>query len=102
MQEEDNHHYIVSQNTLEIMFLFEVNNNPQNLCNKPTDVYPITYDSMYVAVHSGRFDMKTGRGFFEMGPHFYSIRILQSARNLENSMSTVLNRNQPSSTSIHG
>ena len=69
MLENDNHYYIVSQNTSENIFLFEVKNHPQHLCNKPAEVYPTTYDSMYVAFHYGGFDMKTGRKLNELGPH---------------------------------
>ena len=57
----DNHYYIVSQNTSGKKYLFEVKNNPQHLCKKLTEVYPTTYDSMYVAIHYGGFDMKTGQ-----------------------------------------
>ena len=69
MLKNDNHYYIVSQNTSENKYLFEVKNHPQHLCNKPTEVYPTTYDSMYVAIHYGGFDMKTGRKLNELGPH---------------------------------
>ena len=61
MLKNDNHYYIVCQNTSENNYLFEVKNHPLHLCNKPTEVYPTTYDSMYVAIHYGGFDMKTGR-----------------------------------------
>ena len=70
MLKNDNHYYIVSQNFSENKYLFEVKNNPQHLCNKPTEVYPTTYDSMYVAIHYGGFDMKTRRKLNELGPHF--------------------------------
>ena len=69
MLKNDNHYYIVSQNTPENKYLFEVKNHPQRLCNKPTEVYLTTYDSMYVAIHYGGFDMKTGRKLNELGPH---------------------------------
>ena len=69
MLKNDNHYYIVSQNTSENKYLFEVKNHPQYLCNKPTEVYPTTYDSMYVAIHYDGFDMKTGRKLNELGPH---------------------------------
>ena len=65
----DNHYYIVRQNTSETKYLFEVKNNPQHLCNKLRKVYPTTYDSMYVAIHYGGVDMKTGRKSKELGPH---------------------------------
>ena len=70
MLKNDNHYYIVSQNSsAKNKYLFEVKNNPQNICNKPTEVYPTTYDSMYVAIHYGGFDMKTGRRINKLGPH---------------------------------
>ena len=69
MLKTDNHYYIVSQNTSENKYLFEVKNQPQHLCNKPTEVYPTTYDSMYVAIHYGGFGMKTGRKINQLGPH---------------------------------
>ena len=65
-----NHYYIVSQNTSENKYMFDVKNKPQHLCKKPTEVYPTTYDSMYVAIHYGGIDMKTGRKNIELGPHF--------------------------------
>ena len=65
----DNHCYIVCQNTSENNHLFEVKTHPQHLCYKPTEVYPTTYDSKYVALHYGGFDMKTGRKITELGPH---------------------------------
>ena len=71
MLKNDNHYYIVSQNSSENKYLFEVKDHPQHLCNKPTEVYPTTYDSMYVAIHYGGFDMKTGRKPNELGrKHF--------------------------------
>ena len=46
MLKNDNPFYIVSQDTSENKYLFEVKNHPQHLCNNPTEVYPTTYDSM--------------------------------------------------------
>ena len=69
MLKNDNHYYIVSQDTSKNKYLFEVKNDHQHLCNKPTEVYPTTYDSMYVAIHYGGFDKKTGRKLNELGPH---------------------------------
>ena len=54
----DNHYYTVGQNNSENKYLFEVKNDPQHLCKKPTGVYPTTYDSMYVVIHYDGFDMK--------------------------------------------
>ena len=70
MLKNDNHHYIVSENTSENKYLFEVKCNPQHLCNKPTEVYPTNFDSIYVSIHYGGFDMKTGGKINEPGAHF--------------------------------
>ena len=70
MLKNDNHYYTVSKNTSENKYLFEVKNHAQHLCKKPTEVYPTTYESMYVAIHYGGFDMKTRRKINELGPHF--------------------------------
>ena len=58
MLKNDNHFYIVSQNNSYTKYFFEVKSNPQHLCTKPTEVYPTTYDSMYVAIHYDGLDMK--------------------------------------------
>ena len=71
MLKNDNYYHIVSQNTSENKYLFEVKNHLQHLCNKPTEVYPTTYNSMYIAMHYGGFDMKTGRKLNELGPHLF-------------------------------
>ena len=75
MLENDNHYYIVGQNTSENKYLFEVKNHPQHLCNKPTEAFPTIYDSMYVAIHYGGFDMKTGPKLNELGPHLLQYQI---------------------------
>ena len=69
MLKNDNQFYIVSQKTSVNKCLFEVKSKPQYLCNKPTEVYPTTYDSMYDAIHYGGFDIETGRKANELGPH---------------------------------
>ena len=69
MLKNDNHYYIVSQNASENKHHFEVKNHPQHLCNKPTEVYPTTYNSIYVAIHYGGFDMKIEQKINELGPH---------------------------------
>ena len=35
-------------------------NNPQKHCGKPVDIYPTNYDSLYVAIISGVFDLRSG------------------------------------------
>ena len=68
MLRNDKLYFTASQNTSKNKYLFEVKNHSQHLCNKPTEIYPTTYDSMYVALHYGGFDMKTGRKTNERGP----------------------------------
>ena len=46
-------------------FDFEVKNNPQKHCGKPTDIYPTNYDSLYVPIISGCFDLRYRRNFGE-------------------------------------
>ena len=41
-------------------FVFEVKNNAQKHCGQPTDIYPTYYDSIYVAIISGGFDLRSG------------------------------------------
>ena len=54
-------YYIFSVPDSTTKFVFEVNNNPQKHCEKPTDFYPTNYDSLYVAIISGGFDLRSGR-----------------------------------------
>ena len=43
--------------------VFEIKNISQKQCGKPTDIYPPKYDSFYVAIISGGFDLRSGRNF---------------------------------------
>ena len=54
-------YYIVSGNDSTTKFLFEVYNRPQKYCNKPNDVYPTNYESLYVSIQLGGFDVTSGR-----------------------------------------
>ena len=54
-------YYIISAPDSTTKFVFEVKNNPQKQCGKPTDIYPTNYDSHYVAIISGGFDVRSGR-----------------------------------------
>ena len=49
------------EKTLTSKFVFEVKNNPQKHCRKPTPIYPTRYDSLYIARPREGFDMETGR-----------------------------------------
>ena len=54
-------YYIISGPDSTTKFVLEVKNNPQKDCGKPTDIYPTNYDSLYVAIISGGFDLRSGR-----------------------------------------
>ena len=54
-------HYIISGPDSTTKFVFEVKNNPQKHYGKPTDNYLNNYDSLYVAIISGGFDLRSGR-----------------------------------------
>ena len=61
MVKQGTKHYIISGPDLTTKFVFEVKNNPQKHCRKPTDLYPTNYDSLYAAIISGGFDLRSGR-----------------------------------------
>ena len=54
-------YYIISGPDSTTKFVFEVKNNPQKQCGKPMDIYPTNYNSLYVAIISGGFDVRSGR-----------------------------------------
>ena len=57
--------YIISEPDSTTKFVFEVKNNPQKHRGKPTLIYPSNYDSFYVAIISGGFDLRSGRNLGE-------------------------------------
>ena len=61
MVKQGSKYYIISGSDSTTKFVFEVKNNPQKHCGKPTDIYPTNYDSLYVAIISGGFDLRSGR-----------------------------------------
>ena len=61
MVEQGTKHYIISGLDSTTKFVFEVKNNPQKHCGKPTDIYPTNYDSLYIAIFSGGIDLRSGR-----------------------------------------
>ena len=65
MIKNDDQYYIVSRNDSENKYFFEIKNRQQKLCNKPSDVYPTTHESLFVAIFSGGFDMITGRNMIQ-------------------------------------
>ena len=54
-------YYIISGPNSTTKFVLEVKNNPKKHCGKPTDIFPTNYDSLYVAIISGGFDLRSGR-----------------------------------------
>ena len=54
-------HYIISGPDSTTKVVFEIKNNPQKHCGKPSDFYPTNYDSFYVAIINGGFDLRSGR-----------------------------------------
>ena len=61
MVKQDTKYYVISGKDSTSKFVFEVKNNPQKYCGKPTPIYPTNYDSLYMARLSEGFDMNTGR-----------------------------------------
>ena len=61
MVKQHNKYYVISGSDSTSKFVFEVKNNPQKHCGKPTPIYPTNYDSLYMARISEGFDMDSGR-----------------------------------------
>ena len=61
MLKQATNYYVISGPDSTTKFVFEVKNNPQKYCGKPTDIYPTNYVSLYVAIISGGFDLRSGR-----------------------------------------
>ena len=61
MVKQGKKYYTISGPNSTTNFVFEVKNNPQKHCGKPIDIYPTNYASIYVAIISGGFDLRSGR-----------------------------------------
>ena len=61
MLKQGTKYYIISGPDSTTKFVFEVKNNPQKHCGKPTDIYSTIYDSLYLAIISGGFELRSGR-----------------------------------------
>ena len=61
MVKQGKKYYVISGTNSSSKFVFEVKNNPQKHCGKPTFIYPTNYDSLYMDRLSEGFDMDTGR-----------------------------------------
>ena len=56
-----NNYYIVKGRNNTSHYLFEVKLKPEVFCNKPVQVYTTNYDSLYVVIQFGRFDLASGK-----------------------------------------
>ena len=61
MGKQEATYYIISGPDSTTKFVLEVKNNPRKLFGKPTVIYPTNYDSIYVEIISGGFDLRSGR-----------------------------------------
>ena len=55
------YYYFVSGPNNTSQYLFEVKPEPQGFCNKPVHVYSTNYDSLYVVIDFGGFDLASGK-----------------------------------------
>ena len=61
MVKQGTKYYVISGPDSTTKLVFEVKNNPQKHCGKPTDIYLTNHESLYVAIISGGFDLRYGR-----------------------------------------
>ena len=79
-----NNFYNLSGRNNTSQYLFEVKPEPQTFCNKHVQVHPINYDSLYVVIDFGGFDMASGKrmGFSRGTQHlqFYQTSVSSDGR----------------------
>ena len=56
-----NNYYIVSGRNNTSQYLFVIKTEPKIFCEKPVQVYPTNYDSLYVVIDFGGFDLASGK-----------------------------------------
>ena len=61
MVKQGTKYYIINGPNSKTKFAFEVKNNPQKHCGKPTDFYPTDFDSLFAAIITGGFDLRSKR-----------------------------------------
>ena len=61
MVKQGKKYYFISGTDSSSKFVYEVENNPQKHCGKPTSIYPTNYDLLYMDRLSEGFDMDTGK-----------------------------------------
>ena len=54
-------YHIVNGRNNTSQYLFEVKTEPKVFCNKPVQVYPTNYDSLYVIINFDGFDVASGK-----------------------------------------
>ena len=61
MKHGKNNYYIVSGRIKTNQYLSEVKTKPEVFCNKPVQVYPTNYDSLFVFMDFGGFDLASAK-----------------------------------------
>ena len=61
MVKQGTKYIIISGPNSTTKFVFNVKNKPEKHCGRPTDIFPTNYDSLYIALTSGGFDLRSGR-----------------------------------------
>ena len=61
MVKQEAKYYIFSGPDSTTKFVFQVKNKPQKHCGKKTDIYPTNFHSLYVAIISWGFDLRSVR-----------------------------------------
>ena len=85
--------YVISGADSSSKFVFQVKNDPQKPCGKPTYIYPLNYDSFYMDRLSGGFEMDTGKNLSR--DQNGATKILQYLGSKENSDFTQLYAHNP-------
>ena len=78
IKEGKNKNYTVSGRINTSQYLFEVKTVPQIFCNKTVQVYPTNYDSLYVVIDFGGFDLASGKGMGFSGGTSLQFRLTAS------------------------
>ena len=61
IKQGENNYYFVSQRNNTSKYLFGIKTKPEVFCNKPVQIYPTNYDSLYVFIDFGGFDLASGK-----------------------------------------
>ena len=61
IKQRKNNYYILSGRNNTSQYMFEVKTESKTFFNKPVQVYPTNYDSLYVVIDFGGFDLASGK-----------------------------------------